>query len=285
MAMSKVKLTSASRTSSGLEIGIKGKPKPGKLTTGYFSIVDEDGITLQPLSAQYSSKSSLSLRLQEPLDPTKSLVISYSSPKKDKKSGVIQSKSGKDAKSWLYNLGPSSADGETSQDESSADPLTNAWTYNGHTYQLINSPKSWEAARADAITRGGYLAEINDLAENEAIYSQLQARAGSTATRAADGGDSRYIWLGGTDRDNEGQWTWSYSGQSISTGRSEWGSGALGSEPDNFNGQDALAIGMENWPRGSRSGSGYGNAGQWNDLDENNTLFYVIEYGAVLPIA
>ena len=284
--MSKVKLTSASLTSSGVEIGIKGKFKPGKLKADYFSITDENGRKLEPLSTEYSSKQSLSIQLQAPIDPTNSLEINYTPPKKDQKRGVVQSKSGKDAKGWSYNLDASSANGETSQEETTADPLTNAWTYDGHTYQLIISPKSWESARADAITRGGYLAEIDDLAENEAIYSQLQARAGSIATRASDGGDSRYVWLGGTDRNNEGQWTWSYSGRSISTGRSEWGSGALGSEPDNsFNGQDALAIGMENWPRGSSSGSGYGNAGQWNDVSENNTLFYVIEFDAILPVA
>ena len=42
-AMSKVKLTSASLTSSGVEIGIKGKFKPGKLKADYFSITDENG--------------------------------------------------------------------------------------------------------------------------------------------------------------------------------------------------------------------------------------------------
>jgi hypothetical protein len=284
--MSKIKLTTATRTSSGLEIGIKGKPKPGKISANYFTIVDEDGAKLQPLSVQYSSKSSLSITLQEPVDQTKSLAISYTPPQKDKRSGVIQSKSGQDAKRWSYNLDTSPADSESSQGETAADPLTNAWTYNGHTYQLMASPKNWESARADAITRGGYLVEIDDLAENETLYSQLQGRAGSSATRASDGGNSRYIWLGGTDRANEGQWIWSYSGRSISTGRSEWGSGTLGREPDNsFNGQDALAIGLENWPQGSSPGSGYGNAGQWNDISESNSLFYVIEFDSILPVA
>jgi hypothetical protein len=283
--MGTVKLTTATATSSGLEIGIKGKPKPGKLNASYFSVINEDGTRLQPLSAQYSSKSSLSILLQEPVEPTKSLVISYNPPNKDQKSGVIQSKSGKDAKRWSHNLNASPKNDGTPQEQTTADPLTNAWTYNGHTYQLIANPKTWESARADAITRGGYLVEIDDLAENEAIYSQLQGRAGSTATRAADGGDSRYVWLGGTDRTNEGQWAWSYSGRSISTGRSEWGSGALGSEPDDFNGQDALAIGMENWPQGSSTGSGYGNAGEWNDINESNLLFYVVEFDAILPAA
>ena len=46
-------------------------------------------------------------------------------------------------------------------------------------------------------------------------------------------------------------------------------------EPDDFlSAQDALAMSVDGWPLGS--------AGQWNDLDENNTLYFVVEYNGTI---
>ena len=64
---------------------------------------------------------------------------------------------------------------------------------------------------------------------------------------------------------------------------SNWGSGAFGSEPDNYNNQDGLALGLENWPAGSPDGAGYGNAGFWNDVDVNNELFFVMQTADIPP--
>ena len=58
---------------------------------------------------------------------------------------------------------------------------------------------------------------------------------------------------------------------------SNWGSGALGVEPDNFDNQDGLALGLENWPSGSSDSLGYGDAGYWNDVDVSNILFFIVE--------
>ncbi len=101
-------------------------------------------------------------------------------------------------------------------------------------------------------------------------------------TTAADGGGSSYVWLGGSDAQVEGDWQWLSSGKAISKTRPEWGSGKRGSEPDKFkdNGkttQNHLALGLENWPSGSSDGEGYGNAGQWNDLNGSNKLWFVVE--------
>ena len=52
-----------------------------------------------------------------------------------------------------------------------------------------------------------------------------------------------------------------------------WGEEADGqqSEPDNFNGsQDALALSINGWP--------FGTSGEWNDIDETNRLYFIIEY-------
>ena len=47
--------------------------------------------------------------------------------------------------------------------------------------------------------------------------------------------------------------------------------------PDNYNNQDYLALGIQNWPYGASTGSGYGDAGEWNDLRGTNLLYYVVE--------
>lgn len=292
--MAKTKLLSAIREDDRITISLDGKAKPGKLKAKYFNLTGEGGNKIQAYRAEYSTPSTISVTFEGYESLSGEHIAAYDPPKKDKKKGVIQSKSGKDAKSWRQSITLSPSEStesevtqpEATQPETAQDPLTNAWTYNGHTYQLITSPKSWDNARQDAITQGGYLAEINDSAENAAIYAELLTRTSSSTPRANDGGDSRYVWLGGTDAEVEGQWIWSNSRQAISTGRPEWGRGSLGSEPDNsFSGQDALAIGLENWPRGSSSGSGYGNAGQWNDINGSNALYYIIEYDAILPLA
>ena len=86
--------------------------------------------------------------------------------------------------------------------------------------------------------------------------------------------------MGGSDRLNEGDWTWESSGETISLSREEWGSGVAGNEPDNFENQDSLAIALESWPL-SDPGA-LGSAGQWNDVDETNKLFFVVEYDPVV---
>ena len=91
---------------------------------------------------------------------------------------------------------------------------------------------------------------------------------------ASDGGGAKYVWLGASDAASEGNWVWSDGSNFSGFG---WGSGRLGDEPDNYNNQDYLALGLENWPAGSIEGGGYGNAGSWNDIDGSNLLFSLIE--------
>ena len=54
-----------------------------------------------------------------------------------------------------------------------------------------------------------------------------------------------------------------------------WGNlQSVQNEPDDYQGQqDALAISIDGWPLGT--------AGQWNDINENNNLFFVVEFNAV----
>jgi len=167
---------------------------------------------------------------------------------------------------------------------SNPDPLTNAWTYDGHSYQLVREGRDWEAARKDAITRGGYLAEINSSSENSIVFEAILSNGGLETPIAGDGGDARYVWLGASDINQEGLFVWSRSLKPIASTYQNWGSGSLGSEPDNFNDQDALAIGLENWPKGVALGQGFGDAGKWNDINTANKLFYLIEYDSIMKI-
>lgn len=140
-------------------------------------------------------------------------------------------------------------------------------------YEIAPSAESWAAANAAAQLRGGYLARIESKSENDALYARVVQESYSYPT-AADGGGARYVWLGGTDAATEGTWLWS-NGQSLGS-YTNWGSGALGTEPDDYgSGQDALALGITVWPQPS---GGLGVPGQWNDISATNTLYSLVEW-------
>ena len=49
-----------------------------------------------------------------------------------------------------------------------------------------------------------------------------------------------------------------------------------GIEPDNYGeGQNALALGLTQWPVASGH---LGKPGQWNDINEKNKIYFVVEY-------
>lgn len=147
-------------------------------------------------------------------------------------------------------------------------------------YEIIKEKESWVNAAACAVNRGGHLAEINSKLEQDSIYYHLtQASISMNNTRAPDGGNAAYVWIGGNDKATEGRWEWdgdnigskihfyqgARNGNSINGLYNNWGN-----EPDNFNNnQDALAMALSAWP--------FGSAGQWNDINDQNSIYYVIE--------
>jgi len=148
--------------------------------------------------------------------------------------------------------------------------------FEGHTYEFITTPRTWQEASTYAQTQGGHLAVITSAAENNAVIQAALADTGlvSSASTANDGGGAKYLWLGATDIAAEGRFAW-VTGESFSL-YTAWASGPLGVEPDDFGGaQDALAMALEAYPRPS---GGIGSAGLWNDVNERNTLSFVIEY-------
>ena len=180
---------------------------------------------------------------------------------------------------------------------SSTPSLTNSFTFGGHTYQAIASSATFSGASSDASGRTylgetGYLAEIDSQHENDAILEELLELIGddlSDVPYATDGGDAAYLWIGGSDQNVEGTWVWKTSGNQFWTGDSDgssvagrftnWGKNPNGNqmEPDDYlSNQDGLGLALESWPYGW---SDYlGSASEWNDIDLNNELYYVVEF-------
>ncbi len=156
-----------------------------------------------------------------------------------------------------------------------------SFEYNGKNYEIVKETKTWTAAAACAVERGGILAEINDANEQNAIFNQLNSNAEIDVnnTVAPDGGGASYVWIGGNDLGVEGNWVWDgdndnngvqfwmgdYDGEPVGDLYNNWGN-----EPDNFGGQDGLGLALTDWPLGV--------AGQWNDVAHTNALYFVIEY-------
>ena len=164
--------------------------------------------------------------------------------------------------------------------------------HGGHTYKLVASPASWNAAAAAAETMSlggekGYLARIDSNAENDAILAAVSAHLSPSQlanTIANDGSEAAFVWLGGSDADYEGQWIWTNNGDLFWQGDYNGSpSGGLytnwGIQPDNAGGaENNLAMALAAWPEPFND---LGVAGQWNDLEADNSLAYVIEFDSL----
>ena len=174
------------------------------------------------------------------------------------------------------------------------------FTYEGKTYEIVKELKTWSDAAACAIERGGYLVEINDINEQNAVYDSIINGAGISPTYVSisNGGGIAYLWIGATDQHTEGTWLW--DGNNDSIGANFWsGQGANGSgngvsiggvynnwggtssgtpnEPDDYSSnQDHGAIALAGWPSGTNN---LGSAGEWNDIIGSSLVYYIIELG------
>src|SRR5688572_1321022 len=68
----------------------------------------------------------------------------------------------------------------------------------GNTYDFIVFSGTWDAARLDAIARGGHLATILSAEENTFLFNHRGTAHGSTAS----------AWIGLNDLDAEGTFVW-----------------------------------------------------------------------------
>ena len=149
----------------------------------------------------------------------------------------------------------------------------------GRKYELVLATQNWLEASKCAVERGGYLAEINSVSEQGNIYSSVRNKITDPALTFSTDGNGSYLWLGGNDLAIEGNWIWDgnndgmgpqfweglSNGVAINDLYSNWGQ-----EPDDFEVQDALGLAITDWPRGV--------AGEWNDLDDGNRLYFIIEF-------
>jgi len=162
-----------------------------------------------------------------------------------------------------------------------------SFVHNGHSYEVVKESKPWTDASACAVSRNGYLAEINDAAEQNAVFNELTNNAGIITSNTQNQFGTASIWLGGSDAGTEGNWIW--DGDNDGIGPQFWSGGPGGTpvgglyanwgispaEPDNSGGQDHLTIIIKTTAV---------NFGLWNDLISTNSIYYLIEYSNVLSI-
>ena len=166
-------------------------------------------------------------------------------------------------------------------------------------YLPTNSALTWAEAKAAAESEGGYLLELNSYGEwlsvvafleNSFAAMSVEDRETFFATSyAPSGGDAAYLWLGGSDAAVEGEWRWANSGEQFWSGGvngtavngafNRWGKTTTQqNEPDDSGNQDALALALETWPWvGNNPGFELGSAYQWNDISDDERLYFIIE--------
>lgn len=167
--------------------------------------------------------------------------------------------------------------------------------FGGHTYRIVTDTTDWETAnlRAGEMSlngQAGYLARVGSQLENWALLEALAAHVTSEQLEASvpdDGSEVPFVWLGGSDIAREGAWTWSNNGDQFWEGDfngapknglySNWGV-----QPDSATGaEDGLAMALGNWPEPFYD---LGALGEWNDLNIDNSLIYIVEFDSVTDL-
>jgi hypothetical protein len=121
--------------------------------------------------------------------------------------------------------------------------FTNQQNYNGHSYYRSTGTATWTTARSNCVAMGGYLVTITTAAEQSFIFNIWPSG-----------------WIGLTDEVTEGTWRW-VTGETYSY--KNWNSG----EPNNAGNEDYVQF-VSN--------------GRWNDLPNNVSLPYVLEFNYVV---
>ena len=144
-------------------------------------------------------------------------------------------------------------------------------------YQWVSEKMTYADAQANAEKLGGNLVSVTSAEEAAGMYELVSGIYANNSSEslwgvANDGGGISYVWLGASDAVAEGTWIWE-TGDVFDY--ANWGQ----AEPDNYGGdQDALGLGLANWPDGSTGDDAYGLAGQWNDINAGNLLTSIVEY-------
>ena len=117
--------------------------------------------------------------------------------------------------------------------------FTNQQNYNGHSYYRSTGSATWTTARTNCSNMGGHLVTITTSGEQSFLFGLWPSG-----------------WIGLTDEVVEGTWRW-VTGETYSY--KNWNSG----EPNNSGNEDYVQF-VSN--------------GRWNDLNNNSSLPYVLEF-------
>ncbi len=119
--------------------------------------------------------------------------------------------------------------------------------FDGHVYQLITAGMTWTEAQAYCEDQDGHLVTISSSEENSIVQMLIGENVWSA-------------WIGYTDEQTEGTWSWVTGENNI---YSNWYEG----EPNDAGGEEDYA---------TIEGGGY-----WNDLGGNNHLSFVCEWNYI----
>jgi len=117
--------------------------------------------------------------------------------------------------------------------------FTSQQNYNGHSYYRSTGNAVWTVAKQNCINMGGHLVTVTTAAENTFIFGLWPSG-----------------WIGLTDEVTEGVWQW-VTGEAYSY--TSWNPG----EPNNSGNEDYVQ---------------FVGGGKWNDLPNNYSLPYVLEF-------
>lgn len=93
----------------------------------------------------------------------------------------------------------SAGNGGTSGNSTPPDmALCKMGSYGGHNYLLCSEQRSWVDANGGCVAIGMRLARVDDAGENQWLLNNAYK----------SGGNNSYVWLGGTDQAQEGDWRW-----------------------------------------------------------------------------
>lgn len=129
-------------------------------------------------------------------------------------------------------------------------------SFQGHTYRFVAQKRSWHVAKESAERAGGHLVVIESPKEN-AFVADLVSQA--------CGGAPQETWIGLSNDNEAGQWTW-VAGKKLKY--TNWNTG----EPNNTGG-------IENFAQlGKPTLTDSAEMGKWNDMNAGWKSYYVIEF-------
>jgi hypothetical protein len=141
--------------------------------------------------------------------------------------------------------------------DSDGDGLADAWENGFGRYQIVEGNFTWDQAKSDAASKGGHLATITSVEESDFVLQQYGFSLGD--------GVSGHCWLGASDTEAEGSWSWVTGERWIFT---RWGPG----EPNGGPADNCLTL-------FNATNNGHSPGITWNDDYAGAGQRYLLEFG------